>query len=74
MLIRGRHPPTGQTTRRQRVEDVDARQSVCDLLIGSTAQDCQRLCEGATQHLQQQDINAMYEQVAERERKEQGKT
>jgi hypothetical protein len=48
--------------------------TVFDLLLGSTAQECQRLCEGAKQHLQQQDINAMYEQVGERERKGQGKT
>ena len=44
--------------------------SVCDLLLAGTLQERDRGCSQATAHLQTQDINHMYEQVAERQRRE----
>lgn len=44
---------------------------VCDLLLAGTIQEREHGCGQATAHLQQHDINHMYEQVEEQERGEQ---
>jgi hypothetical protein len=46
--------------------------AVCDILLAGTVQERERACTQALMFLQQQDINHMYEQVAERARREQG--
>lgn len=45
--------------------------TVCDLLLASAKGESDRLCQGATNELRTRDVGPMYEQVAERERREQ---